>query len=122
MRRGLSYDMPIPWVALKAIPWGVLLAKAPAIAKAAQTLLHGAEARTSKLPSAKELQSLTDRITALEKHDLADAELLKQVTDQVEALTTATEVLAARLRWLLALAIISSALALLAVWSAMSKG
>jgi hypothetical protein len=115
--------MPIPWsVALKAIPWGAILAKAPAIAKAAQTLLYGAEARKSKLPSANELQSLTDRITALEKHDLADAELLKQVTDQVEALTTVTEVLAARLRWLLTLAIISSALAVLAVWVAMSRG
>lgn len=113
--------MPIPWlVALRAIPWGAILVNAPPIARAAATLLYGAEARKSKLPSANELLNLTDRIAALEKHDLADAELLKQVTDQVEALTTATAVLAARLRWLLTLVIISSALAVLAVWVAMA--
>ena len=113
--------MPIPWsVALKAIPWAAMLAKAPAIATAAEALLYGAEARKSKVTSANELQSLTDRLTALEKHDLADAKLLKQVTDQVEALTTAAEVLAARLRWQLLVVIISSVLAGFAVWVAMS--
>lgn len=114
--------MGIPWsVALKAIPWGTLLATAPAIAKAADTLLSGAKARKVNLASATELQSLADRIAALEKHDQANAELLKQVTDQVEALTTATEVLAMRLRWLLALGIVASAVAVLAAGLAVAS-
>lgn len=108
--------MPFPWsVALKAIPWGSILAKAPAIAKAAETLLSGATARKGDRASANALQGLMDRMAALEKHDQADAELLKQVTDQVQALTTASEVLAARLRWLLALGIVASAVAALAL-------
>lgn len=105
--------MPIPWLlAMKVIPWGTILAKAPAIARAADTLLAGAHAR--KAGASAELQSLTDRVAALEKHDQADAELLKQLADQVAALATATEVLAARQRWLSVLWILLVGVALIA--------
>lgn len=109
--------MANPWLrALRAIPWAVLLSKAPEIARAADTVLSGT--RSQKATSAAavdQLRSLTDRIEALENHDRAHAELLKQITDQVSALTTATEVLAARQKWLLAIGILSLGLAILAV-------
>lgn len=108
--------MPNPWLfALRAIPWAALLTKAPEIAKAADALLSGTRSRKATEAAVDQVRSLTDRIEALENHDRANAELLKQITDQVGALTTATKVLAARQRWLLAIGIISLGLAILAV-------
>lgn len=108
--------MAIPWLlALQAIPWGTILAKAPSIAQAAETLLSSARARREPAPGASEMQSLSDRIAALERHDQADAEVLKQIAEQVNALARATEVLAARQRWLLTLAIVSAAAAVTAL-------
>jgi hypothetical protein len=108
--------MPGPWLfALRAIPWAALLAKAPEIARAADALLSGTRSRKATGATVDQLRNLTDRIEALENHDRADAELLKQVTDQVGALTTATEVLAARQRWLLAIGALALGLAVLAV-------
>jgi hypothetical protein len=107
--------MPNPWLfALRAIPWAALLTKAPDIAKAAEALLSGTRSHKAPAAAVDQLRSLTDRIEALERHDRANAELIKQITDQIGALTTATEVLAARQRWLLAIGIASLALAILA--------
>lgn len=93
--------MPIPWLAaLKIIPWGTLIAGAPAIARATDLLLSGAKARKHDLASAVDVRELAERVALLEQHDQADAEILKQIGQQLEALTTATEVLAARVRWL----------------------
>ena len=108
--------MPGPWLfALRAIPWAALLTKAPEIAKAADALLAGTRSHKGTTAAVDQLRGLTDRIETLENHDRADAELLKQITDQVVVLTTATEVLAARQRWLLAIGIFSLGLAILAV-------
>jgi hypothetical protein len=108
--------MPNPWLrALRALPWAALLTKAPELARAADTVLSGTRSRQATSASVDQLRNLTDRIEALESHDRAGAELLKQITDQVSALTTATEVLAARQRWLLAIGILSLGLAILAV-------
>ena len=110
--------MAIPWlIALRAIPWGAILSKAPAIARAADTLLSGTDSRTQT----HEMRSLTDRVAALEQHDRADAELLKQITDQVGGLTTAAEVIAARVRWLLVLGIASFILAIIALGIALVR-
>jgi hypothetical protein len=108
--------MPNPWLrALRAIPWAVLLTKAPEIAKAADTMLSGTRSQKATSAAVDQLRGLTDRIEVLENQNRAHAELLKQITDQVGALTTATEVLAARQRWLLAIGILSLGLAILAV-------
>ena len=48
---------------------------------------------------------LTDRIAVLEQRDRETAQLLTRVSTQVAALTTAGEVLEARARWLLVVAI-----------------
>ena len=104
--------MAIPWsLALKTIPWSIILAKAPAIAQAAETLLLGARARRDATPAASEMQSLNDRIAALERHNQADAEVLKQLAEQVNEISRAIEVLAVRQRWLLTLAIAATVLA-----------
>lgn len=104
----------IPWsLALRAIPWGTILAKAPAIAQAAETLLLGTRARRGA--AAGEMQSLTDRIAALERHAQADAEVLKQLAEQVSEISRAIEVLAVRQRWLLTLAIAATVLAVAAL-------
>jgi hypothetical protein len=107
--------MANPWLrALRALPWAALLTRAPELARAADTVLSGTRSRPTSA-AVDQLRNLTDRIEALENHDRAGAELLKQITDQVSALTTATEVLAARQRWLLAIGILSLGLAILAV-------
>ena len=86
--------------ALRALPWAALLTKAPELARAADTVLSGTRSRHQATSAAvDQLRNLTDRIEALENHDRLGAELLKQITDQVSSLTTASEVLAARQRW-----------------------
>ena len=111
--------MPFPWsLALKAIPWATILANAPALARAADVLLSNTRARGPSFADSAEFQNLASRIESLENHDKADAELLKQIADQIATLTTATEVLGARQRWLLAFAILSVALAVVALVAA----
>ena len=108
--------MAIPWlIALKAIPWSRLLTKAPALVLAADSLLSGLKKRRLDAASATDLQRLADRVTLLEKREEAYVDLLKQISTQVDALTTTTEVLAARQRWLLAFTIVASALGILAI-------
>src|SRR4051794_20969813 len=106
--------MGIPWLfALKSIPWDTILANAPSILRSADELVS----KTMRRPDAasrSDLQALTDRIVLLEQRDRETAELLTHVTGQVSALTTAVEVLEARNRWLLVLAIGASVMSLLA--------
>jgi hypothetical protein len=110
--------MSIPWLlALKAIPWDTILANAPSILRSADTLV----AKTTARPAAAsrvDVQALADRIALLEQRDSETAELLTRVTTQVAALTTASEVLEARTRWLLVTtlaALVMSALAVIVV-------
>jgi hypothetical protein len=109
--------MPLPWrFALRLIPWTSLLSNAPAIARAADALLSNTTGRKAETAAAAdEIRDLRERVAALEHHDRADAELGKQIGDQILALTRATEVLAARQRWLLAIAAAALGLALLAL-------
>ena len=109
--------MGIPWLlALKAIPWDAILANAPTILRSAETLVSDTKVRPAASAAAQEaLQVLTDRITALEQRDRDTAALLAQATAQVAALTTATEVLEARVRWLVVLGSAASVIALATV-------
>jgi hypothetical protein len=107
--------MGIPWLlALKAIPWDTILANAPSILRSADTLV----AKTTARPAAAsrvDVQALADRIALLEQRDSETAELLTRVTTQVAALTTASEVLEARTRWLLVTALAALVMSALAV-------
>lgn len=100
------------------IPWGTLLSAAPTIARAAEALLTGARERRADAASTTALHELAARVAALEDHDLVTAELSKQLTDQLAALTTATSAVARRVRWLtmgVGAAVILSTIALIVV-------
>lgn len=101
--------MGIPWrQALKAIPWDAILANAPTLLRSTEALLSETKARQAAAASRNDIQALADRVGVLEQHDRETAELLARISAQVAALTTASEVLAARARWLLVLAIAAS--------------
>jgi hypothetical protein len=105
--------MGIPWLlALKAIPWDTILANAPSILRSADTLVSKTRVRPDRA-SRTDVQALADRIAVLEQRDRDTAELLTRVSAQVAALTTASEVLAARSRWLLVAAITALAVSVL---------
>ena len=100
--------MGIPWLlALKAIPWDTILANAPAILRSTDALLSETKARPPAAASRNDMQAFADRVAVLEQRDRETAELITRITTQVAALTTAVEVLEARARLLLVLAIAS---------------
>ena len=107
--------MGIPWLlALKAIPWDTILANAPAILRSADALRSETKVRPPAAASRNDIQALVDRVAVLEQRDRETAELLTRVSTQVAALTTAVEVLEARARWLLVVAIAASLMSVLA--------
>jgi hypothetical protein len=107
--------MGIPWrLALKAIPWDTILANAPAILRSADALRSETKVRPPVAASGNDIQALADRVAVLEQRDRETAELLTRVSTQVAALTTAGEVLEARARWLLVVAIAALLISVLA--------
>ncbi len=107
--------MGIPWLlALKAIPWDTILANAPAILRSTEALLSETKVRPPAAASRNDIQALADRVAVLEQRDRETAELLTRISTQVAALTTASEVLEARARWLLVVAIAASLMSVLA--------
>jgi len=107
--------MGIPWLlALKAIPWDTILTNAPCILRSADALLSETKVRPPAAASRNDLQALADRVAVLEQRDRETAELLTRVSTQIAALTTAGEVLEARARWLLVVAIAASVTSVLA--------
>ena len=107
--------MGMPWLlALKAIPWDTIMANAPAILRSTEALLSETKARPPAAASRNDIQALADRVAVLEQRDRETAELLTRISTQVAALTTAGEVLEARARWLLVLAIAASLMSVLA--------
>ena len=107
-------NMAIPWfVALRAVPWGTLIANAPSILRSADALRSRTAARRETV-SSNDVQALGERVAGLEQRERHSAELITQLTGQVAALTAAVEVLEARVRWLLVIAAAAVALAVLA--------
>ncbi len=108
--------MPINLLAaLKVIPWVELLKQAPAVAHAADRLLSQTRRRTAEAHGTNELEALRERVAALEQRDQDNAVVLKQLADQVESLTDASRIMAARLRFAYFLAFAGTGLALAAV-------
>lgn len=107
--------MAIPWLkALKAIPWDTILANAPVILRSTETLLSETKSRAPTAATRNDMQALADRVAVLEQRDRETAELLTRISTQVTALTTASEVLEARARWLLVVAIAAALMSVLA--------
>lgn len=107
--------------ALKSIPWKTIIVNAPKIAMAADTLLSGVRRPKPDLAATNELHALSDRVTALEAHDQKDAELVKQLADQAQALTIASQVLAGRVRLMLILVIFAIVIAVAAIAVAIGR-
>ena len=97
-----------------AIPWLTVI-------KAAEALLSGATSRRAAAASAQQLQSAADRIAALEKNDEATAQLLVELAGQLQSLTQALELQAARLRRLTVIAVASAAAAVAALIVALAS-
>lgn len=108
--------MAIPWLlALRAIPWDTILANAPAILRSTEALLSQTQARPPAAASRNDMQALADRVALLERRDRETAELLTRISTQVAALTTASEVLEARSRWVLVLAVAALLMSMVAL-------
>ena len=89
---------------LVSIPWQSILKQAPALVSAAESLLSRTRDKKDVRQAAGHVEALRDRVAALEAHDRADAELIKRLAEQLEALTLSTRVVAARVRLILWLA------------------
>lgn len=107
--------MGIPWLlALKAIPWDTIVATTPALLRSAESLLSRTKTTSAGPATGNDLQALAERIAALERRDRETAELLASLSAQVASITAASEVLEARLRWLVAVTIASAVTAAVA--------
>ena len=77
--------MGIPWLlALKAIPWGTILANAPSILRSADALVSKTMVRPDAA-SRNDVQALASRIAVLEQRDSETAELITRVTAHLTA-------------------------------------
>lgn len=92
------------------IPWGTILKNAPALLAAAETLLLQARRRPAASEVSGDINVLRKRIGELEEQQRASAELVKQLADQMSAMTVAAEQSASRLRIAYGLAIAGTVL------------
>ena len=90
----------MPWT---KIPWRLLVDHAPTIVEAARRLYVSSRpapsgGRPGKRPTVT-LESLQRDVEQLEARDAQHAEVIAELAKQVQDMTTALEVLRARLRW-----------------------
>lgn len=114
--------MPFPWLAaVKVIPWLDIVRHAPAVVDAADRLLSESRRRKPK-PSggASELEDLKNHVAALEQRLEDNAVVVKELAEQVERLSNASQVVVARLRFAWWLAAAGFALAFIAIVLAVS--
>ena len=100
---------------LKAIPWGMLLRQAPTILAAADALLANTRRRDQPPAAPTSDPALEQRIERIEELQRTNADVVKQLADQVGALTAAAEVDGARTRLALTLGAAGVALGVVAV-------
>ena len=104
---------------LKAIPWGTLLRQAPTILAAADALLANSRRRAQPPAAATGDHALGQRLEQIEELQRTNADVVKQLADQVAALTAAAGVDAARTRLALTLGVagvVLGAAAVLVAW------
>ena len=94
----------MPWIsALTRMPWRLLVDHAPTIVDAARHLYAGSRGAYGRSrPSDRattSLESLQRTVEQLEARELQHAAVLDELAKQVQAMTTALEVLRARVRW-----------------------
>ena len=102
------------WKALSALPWGTILKRATVVIAAADALRAHSRLR-GESQSTGDLEALRKRVTELEQHQRANAELAKQLADQTSALAVAARETAVRTRQAFVLALAGCVLALVAI-------
>lgn len=103
--------MPAPWLAaaLKAIPWSTLMSQAPSLIEQSRKLFTRIRSPAQPTPATTPdvLDQIRTRLDALEAHSQTQAELLRQIAEQMQRLTVGLEVVAARTRLALAAAVVA---------------
>lgn len=118
--------MAWPWlaVAVKSIPWSTLVRRAPDIIEAAANLLASRkadqDARHAAARTESQLGELEERLDSLESHDQETAKVVNQIAEQTRDLTNGISILAAKVRLLSVLLVLTAALAIIAIGIAVS--
>jgi len=103
--------MAVPWLAaLKAVPWSTLLSQAPTLIEHSRKLFTRASTPIAT-PTPDALSEIRARLDTLDSNTRTQAELLRQIAEQMQRLTLGLEVVAARTRlalWLALAALIGS--------------
>ena len=93
----------MPWIsALTRMPWRLLVEHAPTIVDAARRLYVGSRRAPGRSPSSERavtLDALRRAVEQLEAREVQHAAVLEELAKQVQDVTTALEVLRARVRW-----------------------
>jgi ElaB/YqjD/DUF883 family membrane-anchored ribosome-binding protein len=118
--------MAWPWLAaaVKTIPWTTLVRRAPDIIDAAGSLMSsrkaGQAADHAAARTESQLDELKERLDSLESHDQETARVVNQIAEQTRDLTTGIGILAAKVRLLTVLLVITVLLAIIAIGIAAS--
>ncbi len=113
--------MAWPWltVAVKTIPWSTLVRRAPDIIDAAASLLAsrkaGQAADRAAARAETQIGGLQERIDNLEAKDQETAKVVNQIAEQTQDLTNGISVLAAKVRLLSVLLVVTTVLAIIAI-------
>ena len=113
--------MAWPWltVAVKSIPWSTLVRRAPDIIDAAASLLAsrkaGQAAEHAAARTESQLGELEERLESLESHDQDTATVVNQIAEQTRDLTDGMGILAAKVRLLSVLLVVTAILAVIAI-------
>jgi hypothetical protein len=97
------------------LPWGLLVNQLPIVMRAVDTLIVATARRSAARDTAPVLESLHQRVAALEEQQRVSADLLKQVAEHVNAIAVAAEESSRLLRRAMMLAIVAGGVALLAL-------
>jgi len=112
--------VPGPFVsALAAIPWPTILKQAPALLAAADALIARSGRRPVAPTAETNIETLRQRVADLEAQQQSYADLVRQLADQLGAITVAAEASSVRVRQCFVLAAAAVGLGLLAcflVW------
>jgi hypothetical protein len=117
--------MAWPWltVAVKTIPWGTIVRRAPDIIDAASSLLATRKADQIAKHTAQhtetQLSEIRERLNYLENHDQETAKVVNQIAEQTQDIANGMEVLAAKIRLLTFVLGATSVVAIVAIAIAM---
>jgi hypothetical protein len=81
-----------------AVPWQLILKQAPLLMSTAGDLFMKSRSWSAGITTAKDLNALRDRCAELAKDQQGSAELVKQLTEQLNAVTEIAHATAARSR------------------------